>query len=40
MFFIFSIEGTYDRYQQFAGAGRNVNGDNNDVKISIRLLAA
>ncbi|OQU88128.1 MADS-box transcription factor 51 isoform X2 [Sorghum bicolor] len=25
-----SIEDTYDRYQQFAGAGRNVNGDNND----------
>jgi hypothetical protein len=33
--FVFSIEGTYDRYQSFAGAGTNLNeGDasSNNVK--------
>jgi hypothetical protein len=39
MFFIFSIEDTYERYQQFEGTRRNMNDDqSNDVKISIYLF--
>jgi hypothetical protein len=34
-FSFFSIEDTYNRYQQFSGEGRNINDDRNrnDVKI-------